>query len=330
MQTAINSAPKTSAKIMRNNHMILDLRHKPTRKDFGLPPGKNTTAFQRASGVPAIETTVVLPTGTVRIPAFDIAIDSGDLLTTVEQPPRKIVVQRVFATPRQALESLSDDAPALGISPSSINRLGARVSPTVGTPMPQQGVIDGLVDDWLAVYIEVIGYGDGTVGVNYHFTIDQFHNPVVDNIVHNGIYELNLTRRPSRAELGFKPGDLIGRVGPAWNETMAINLILPTGSVRRPISSVSSSDAVTGIDLSSSDTATARRILTEDSQVLGLAQSSIDRIFTAAPGFQTVKIPGTSTPIYNFTADVDVNVGQPGEYAATVSYTFVYRSPPSR
>ena len=314
---------------MHDDKATIDLRHKPTREEFGFEPGDNDRSYQRGfgafSGVDEIDTTVVLPTGSLRIPAFGITADGGDFNSSAPLPPRHIVVLRRFETPDQALRSLLADASILGFSQQDVGSLLSRVASTIETPAPQQGVLDGLVEDWLAAYVEVIGYeDDGAVGVNYTFTIDQFHNPAVDKVVHDGVFGIDLTHRPSREELAFLDGSNIGRVQPAWNETMSVRLRLPDGVVQRPIQSVDSTATQTVVSLVSSNIQDARTVLAADAPVLGVEPSAADAVFTGEPGHVKKTLSGRKTAFYDVTVTIDATLGQPGAFAAGVTYKFTY------
>jgi hypothetical protein len=314
--------------IMHDGKATIDLRRKLTREEFGLLPGENSTAYQvgfkEAAGVGSIVTTVILPTGTLRIPAFAIAVNVGDLVTHAPLPPRDIVVQREFDTPEEALRSVAADAPVLGLSRPDLDLLLSRVGGTSGTRIPQSGVANGFVKDWLATYVDVVGSEDGTVGVNYHFTIDQFHNPVLDKIVHDGVFGVDLTHRPSRAELGFQEYDDFAYVEPAWNETMSVRLTLPGGVVQRPIRLVVSTAEDTEISLLSGGIQDVQRTLLADAPVLGVAPSAVAAAFTGTPGLHVTTLPGRSTAVYDVAVRVEAAVGQPGAYAAGLTYTFTY------
>jgi len=322
---SLRSGTTAPGSIVHDDKATIDLRRKPTREDLGFQPGRNDRSYQRGAGVDAIVTTVELPTGSVRIPAFGITADGGDFNSSAPLPPRHIVVLRRFETPNQALQSLLADAPTLGFSQQDVESLLSRVASTAGTPTPQQGVLEGLVQDWLAVYAEVIGYEDGTVGVNYTFTIDQFHNPAIDKVVHDGVFGIDLTHRPSRAELAFLDGYNFARVQPAWNETLSVRLTLPDGVIQRPVRSVVSTATRTVVWLVSSSIQDAQQVLAADAPVLGVQPSAVDAVFTGEPGHVKTTLPGRTTAFYDVTVTIDATLGQSGAFAAAVSYTFLYR-----
>lgn len=322
--TPLRSGTTAPGSIVHDDKATIDLRRKPTREDLGFQPGRNDRAYQRGAGVDAIVTTVELPTGSVRIPAFVVKADGGDFTSSTPLPPRYIVVQRLFDNPDQALQSLIADAPTLGFSQQDVESLLSRVASTAGTPAPQQGVLNGLVQNWLAIYAEVIGYEDGTVGVNYTFTVDQFHNPATDKVVHDGVFGIDLTHRPSREELAFLEDSDFADVQPAWNETLSVRLTLPNGVIQRPVSSVVSTATQTVVRLVSSSVQDAQHVLAADAPVLGVEPTAVDAVFTGGPGHVKTTLPGRKTAFYDVAATIDATLGQPGAFAAAVSYTFTY------
>lgn len=322
--TPLRSDTTGPGSIVHDNKATIDLRRKPTREDLGFKPGRNDRSYQRGAGVGAIVTTVELPTGAVRIPAFVVTADGGDFASKASLPPRNIVVQRLFDKADQASRSLIGDAPTLGFSQQDVESLLSRIANTGRTIAPQQGVLEGLVRDWLAVYAEVIGYEDGTVGVNYTFTIDQFHNPAIDKVVRDGVFGIDLTHRPSREELAFLNNLDIARVKPAWNETLSVRLTLPDGVVQRPVTSVTSTAAHTEVSLTPSSIEDAQRVLAADAPALGVQPAAIEAVFTGRPGHVKTTLPGLKTAHYDTTVTIDATIGQPGAFAAAVSYTFTY------
>jgi hypothetical protein len=301
--------------LVHDDKATIDLTRKPTRADFGFEDGRNDRSYQRGQGVDAIATTVVLPTGSLHIPAFVITADGGDFGSGSSLPPQHIVVQRKFDRANQALQSLLGDAPTLGLSEQDIRDQLSRVSSTIGS-----GVVDGFVQGWLAAYVEVIGYEDGAVGVNYTFTIDQFHNDAIDAVVHEGVFPIDLTHRPSRAELAFRDGFSTARVQPAWNTVLTVKLTLPGGVVQRQVRSVDSTATQTVVSLSSSSIADAQAALAADAPALGVDPGSV----FDGTGHIKRTLPGLRTPFYDVSVTVDATLGQPGSFAASLSYTFTY------
>lgn len=327
MDTPLRSGTTAPGSIVHDDKATIDLRRQPTRDDLGFQPGRNDRSYQRGAGVDAIVTTVHLPTGSLSIPAFVITADSGDFSPGNEAIPRSpefIVIQRLFNNPEEALQSLVSDAPILGFAQQDVDALLSRVAGTVGTPAPQQGVLNGFVQDWLAAYAEVIGYAEGTVGVNYTFTINQFHNAAIDKVVRDGVFGIDLTHRPSREELAFRDTYDSARVQPAWNATLSVRLMLPDGVIQRQVRSVDSTATYTMVSLVSSSIQDARQVLASDAAILGVPAAAIDAVFAGRPGHATTTLPGRSTSFYDVTVTIDATLGRPGSFAAALSYTFTY------
>jgi hypothetical protein len=286
---------------------------------------------------------VILPTGTVELPLFVLSADGADFTpagNANERQPEHIVAQRSFVNTDDVRRSLLADGQVLGLPPADIDQLLKRIGATIGSSAPQQGVLNGLVRDWLAVWVEVIGIESGSVEVNYHFGINMFHNPAVDAVVRAGFYPIDLTHRPGRAELAFRDTYSNAKVGPAWTETLTVQLTLPTGAIKRRAASVTSSSTGVGIDdprgigqphqtiveLQTSSVADAEQLLRADAATLGLPGPAIDAAFRRPSGQHVhTTIPGRATAVGDVEARLDVTVGQPGKFAAGISYVFTYR-----
>jgi hypothetical protein len=319
----------TAPAVVSGNAITIDLRRQPTRDDLGFRPGSNASSYQRGTrglGPEPIDTTVVLPTGTLRVPAFNVKADEGDLdpNPAIPRPPQHIIVQRTFDTAQETTESLLADAPTLGYAQSDVDTLLSRVGPSAGSHLPQRGVINGLVHEWLAAYVEVTANESGTLGVNYNFTINVFHNPAVDKVVRDGVYPIDLTHRPSREELAFRDGYAAARVEPAWNETLSVLLTLPDGVLNHPIRTVYSSKTYTDISLASSSVTDARQTLLADAPALGITPTAVDEVFAGRSGFVKTTLTGRSTPVWSVSVKVEVTLDQPGAFAASLMYRFTY------
>ena len=343
MHTGLRDPNNEPGSILHDNALTIDLRHKPTREDFGFQPGRNTRAYERPAGVDAITTTVELPTGRLRVPAFIVSADAGNMLAEDEinpRPPENIIVQRLFDDPAEVAPSLVADAKILGLKQTDIDLLLPRVTGSLHSGIPQSGVLNGLVRDWLAIWVEVIGYeDDNDIGVNYNFSIDRFHNPAIDKVVHGGIFGIDLTHRPSRADLAFRDTHNDARVAPAWDETLTVRLRLPDGVIERRVSSVDSSTTAgavsdprgvgeprqTIVTLTSSGVPDAERILRADAKVLGIDPAEVDAFFTQPKGHHKATLRGRTTAVAEIEVRLDANLGQPGAFAAGVDYVFTYR-----
>jgi hypothetical protein len=334
-----NNAPGS---ILRDNAITLDLRHPPTRADLGFTEGRNFRSYQRETDQP-ISTTVLLPTGTFRAPAFIVSADANDFTPAGTQNPRqpeRIIVERVFDTAAKAADSLTADAALLGLDRAELETLALRVAHGTPPAMPQRGNLTGLAHDWLAVAVDVIGHEDPSVQVNYTFTINEFHNPAIDKVVHDGVFGIDLTRRPSRADLAFRDTFSLAEVRVPPRGRLAARLTLPGGVLQRPVTSVVSSSTTgavtdpagtgeprqTTLSLLATGVADAERTLRADAALLGLDAAAVDAVFAGEPGRHVKQtLPGQRTPVYQAAAVVEVTLGQPGAFAANLSYRFTYR-----
>jgi hypothetical protein len=88
--------------------------------------------------------------------------------------------------------------------------------------------------------------------------------------------------------------------------------------------SVTSTAAQTVVSLVPSSIQDAQHVLAADAPVLGVQPSTIDAVFTGQPGHVKTTLPGLKTAFYDATVTIDATLGQPGAFAAAVSYTFTY------
>jgi hypothetical protein len=329
--------------IVRDNAITLDLRHRPTRADLGVPAGHNDRSYQREPGQGYLETTVLLPTGTLRAPAF-VVTASGDDYTPAgiaqEREPGRIQVQRVFGSAAEAADSLTADAALLGLERRELELLLTRVDQGRPPALPQHGSLTGFVRDWLSVSVDVIGHEDPSVQVNYVFGIGEFHHPAADRVVRGGVFALDLTRMPGRADLGFRDGFSKADLQPEPGTALTARVTVPGGVLSRIVTMVLSGSTAVGVDdpagtgrprytqllLEPAGAADAERILRADAPLLGLDPRAVDVIFAGRQGTHvTRELVGTGTAVYTMTAKVEVTLGQPGRYAAGIRYTFTYR-----
>ena len=334
-----NNAPGS---VLRENAITLDLRHPPTRADLGFPAGRNDRAYQQEAGKPPIATTVVLPTGTLRAPAFVVSATGDDFTPAGRgnpRPPQRITVERVFGTAAEAADSLTADAALLGLDRADLEALLFRVARGTPPAVPQQGTLAGLVRDRLAVSVDVIGHEDPTVQVNYTFTINEYHNPAIDKVVHDGVLDIDLTRRPSRADLAFRDTYSLALVKAPPGGTLTARLSLPGGILQRAVTSVTSSSTAAGVEdptgtaaprgtdlaLVPAGVADAERVLRADAGPLGLDAAAVDALFAGRPGTHVRRtLAGRGTAVYQVAAVVEVTLGQPGAFAAGITYRFSY------
>jgi hypothetical protein len=329
--------------IVHDGAVTLDLRHVPTRDELGVPAGHNDRAYQRAAGAPPLSVQVLLPHGTLRTSAFLVTASGDDYTpagTAHERPPERIQVQRVFGSAAEAADSLTADAALLGLDRAGLELLLTRVDQGRPPALPQHGTVTGFVRDWLSVTVDVIGHEDPSVQVNYVFAIHRYHSPAIDKVVHGGVFGLDLTRRPTREDLAMRDGYSRAELLPEPDSTLVARVRLPGGELSRPVSSATSASTGVGTDdptgsgpprytqlvLEAMGAADAERTLRADAPLLGLDPRAVDVIFAGRAGsFVQRELVGDSTPVYAVTAKVEVTLGQPGRYAASIRYTFSYR-----
>jgi hypothetical protein len=335
-----NTAPGS---VLHGNAITLDLRHPPTRAELGFPEGRNHRSYQQESGQPPIDTTVLLPTGTLRATAFVVSADGNDHTpagTRNPRSPERIVVEREFGSAADAADSLTADATLLGLDRAELVALLSRVALGHPPAVPQHGTLDGLVAGWLAISVDVIGHEEPAVQVNYVFTINEYRNPAVDKVVHGDVLALALTRRPSRADLAFRDTYSLAVVKAPPRGSLTVRLALPGGALQREVGSVISSSTGPGVDdpagtgeprqttlaLVPSGAADAERILRADADLLGLDPAAVDAVFAGPPGSHVRQtLAGQGTPVYRVDAVVEVTLGQAGAFAASIGYRFSYR-----
>jgi hypothetical protein len=321
--------------IVHDHKLTLDFRERPTRADVGLPAGRTFRIY--SSDDPLLQTTVVLPTGTVLLPCFTVkiatdaaggAIDSAAGET--EHEPKYFDLFRSFGSAADAQQSLSADAKVLGLSQEEIDRTLPDLGK--GGVVAQSRVLHGLVHDWLSIEVTLSDGDNGTVQAQYAISIDVYHNPAIDKVLHNGVVPLDLTTRPTRADLGFLPGYRTAVISPPWGESYRVPITVPGGSFEVPDGSVQSSapsgsapPAQTTVTTTSS-LADAQRVLTASAAALGLDRVAVDAIFRGSSGRRVQQtLSGASTAVYTVTVRADVLLGQAGGNAASLSYRFVYR-----
>jgi|GEM_PF-4254056 len=322
-------APGTA---VHDGKLTIDLRHAPSRAELGYPANQNFVAYQSgfatADGQP-IDTTLILSTGTVRIPAYIVSADGGNPLINDDpdhrRPPVDLVVNRTFGKLADARDAIAADAAVLGIpvAPSSSYQVGTDYS---------------VVRDWLSLSVTMQPpAADGHVDVQYAFNFGIYHNPVRDRIEHDGVVSIDLTRAPSREDLAMLPTYTSTDLNPEPGKTLAVRLKLPGGVIERQVTEVTStSESKTvsdprgvGQPQRTSFTTTATTMdqlkadLLADAPALGLAPEQIENGFNGAPNQNYgATLQGKSTPVY----DVDVSFGGkvgPGNLnSATYNFTY--------
>ena len=340
-ETRTNSGAADSP--LHDDHLTVDLRTKPSREDFGLHPDEDQASYERGIRSDGIETTVLLPTGTFRTSAFLVtgsAPSTDEYRGSTPPDPNDLLVQRSFASAESAFASLRSDAPVLGISLDDLDLLFGNVADPRALA-PGAGVLNGLVDDWLALWVDVTGSEEGETQVNYTFTIDRFHNDATDQAIHDGVFSLDLTRRPSRADLTLRDGYVSADVEPAWNETLTIQLTLPSGFIERQMGSIYAASEVgapvvddptgtgppvtTSFYLATGSIAGLREEVLADAGALGIDPIEVDAVFTGPDGQGIDRtLSGRSTAVYDVEVRLQATPGQPGDYAASAVYEFTY------
>ena len=329
-QTAGGShAPGTA---VHGGKLTVDLRRAPSRADLGYPAGQNFVAYQSgfatSDGAP-IDTTLILPTGTVRIPAYIVSADGGNPLVNDDpdhlRPPVDLVVNRTFGKLADAQAALAADAATLGI----------KVAPAGSY---QAGTDYSAVRDWLSVTVTMQApAADGHVDVQYAFNFGVYHNPVRDRIEHDGVISLDLTRLPSREDVALPPTYSAIDLDPEPGKTLGVRVVVPGGVVERQVVSVTSTSESkdvpdprgVGVPRRTSFTTTSTTMdqlkanLLADAAALGLSPAQIQAGFAGAEGQNYgATLRGRSTAVY----DVDVSFGGkvgPGELNSA-TYNFVY------
>ena len=343
MSQPLRSGNTMPGSVLRDGAITLDLRRPPTRADLGFTEGRNERAYQQEPGAAPIAVTVELPTGTLALPAFVVSADGNDHTPAGARnprPPERIVIERAFATAASARASLAADSALLELDRAERELLLARVAAGQPPALPQQGNLTGLVRGWLAASVDVIGHEDATVQINYTFTVNEYRNPAIDKVVHDGVFAIDLTRRPSRADLAFRDGYSLAEVRPAPRTELTARLALPGGILERAAAAVTSTTTSAGgtdpagtgeprqtaVSLPATGTHEAARTLRADAALLGLDPAAVRAVFAGAPGSHVkTTLPGRSTEVYTASAQVELTLGQPGPFAASLSYRFDYR-----
>jgi hypothetical protein len=323
----------TRGTAVHDGKLTVDLRRPPSRSDLGYPAGQNYVAYQNgfdtASGKP-IDTTLILPAGTLHIPASIVSADGGNPLDATNdpdhlRPPQNLIVSRNFASLSDARASLASDAALLGIG----------APPSGGYEYARDYTA---VHDWLSVVVTMAApETDGHLHVDYGFSFGIYHNPVRDRIEHDGVVSIDLTRLPSREDLGFLPTYNTGDLDAEPGQKMKVRLTLPGGTIEREASMVQSFSGTTedpdyrGVaqphrsvfSLSMTTTDKLKANLLADAPILGLEPAQILAAFKGTSGQNYgATLEGKSTAAYS----VEVRFG--GSYnlgtLSEATYEFTY------
>jgi hypothetical protein len=343
----VNPGKVEPPSIVKDGRVALDLTRRPTRADLGMPADRNVAFYDRKGSTP-LQLTLTLPTGVLPMPVTGIeaATDSagGSVDRNFSHDPKFFRITRAFADGAAARTALQAEAKTLGLDPAELDRALPQLG--TGVVVPQQRVLNGLVDDWLSMWVTLSDGDEGQVYADYELQVDYFHSPATDRVVRDGVFVADLTHRPTRAELGIPDGYADGRAQPAWGTTLAVRLTLPTGVLQGPVSMVRSTSSVvvddthftidhlgrnppqrSTVDLQVATAVEARRRLAADAPLLGLDQASIDKLYASPPDGDRVQatLTGRSTDVYDVTAKLDLGLSSTGPGTATVSYVFRYR-----
>jgi hypothetical protein len=329
---------RDSGSVVHDGRLTLDLRQRPSRADVGLTAGRTSRSYQRA-GDDMLQVKVELPGGALTLPCFlvSFATDAADGATdtVATHQPKSFVLNRRFANSADARTAMLRDAEVLGLHSDEIDR----AFPDLGTgaAVPQSRVLHGLVHDWLSLEITVNDIDNGGVQAIYDFSVDQFHNPAVDAVVHDGVFGIDLTRRPSRAALGFLPAYPTAVVRAPYGQTLRVDLRLPDGRVAMPVDSVTSTSSVDGgadpngvgepratTLVRTLSVADARAQLQEDTAALGLDAQAVAAALDGSGTVHTTLI-GRDTAVYAVKVNLSANLAEAGDFAASLRYTFTYR-----
>jgi hypothetical protein len=340
--SALHSGTSDPGSIVHGNALTIDLTRRPTRADLGIPATSSFRAYGRSG--PMLATTLKLPTGTLTVPATSVmaATDEqgGASDPNHAHEPKFFTISQTFTSVAQAREELTKHAGVLGLSPSEIDE----DLPDLGTgaTVPQTRVLHGLVHGWLSASVDLTdGDEPGVVKADYQLAIDVYHNPALDRVVHDGVFTADLTRKPTRADLGLLPGYGVGQAQPAWRQRLSIRWTLPTGVLHEPVTSVltysgsadtldsfgTAEPAVTTVLLATGDFAEARVQLERDTPLLGLDPKAVAALFEGPPDGPRVRktLKGGDTGAYavDVTADLGRSATAPG--TGSIRYTFSWK-----
>ncbi len=337
--TTSGTHARDSGSAVHDGRMTLDLRKRPTRAEVGLNDAAASRSYER-SGAQPLQVKVELPGGSVSLPCFVVTVATdatgGVSDTVATHQPKFFVLNRRFPNSADARAAMVHDGKLLGLHADEIGR----IFPDLGTgaAVPQSRVLHGLVRDWLSLEITVNDIDDGQVQAVYTFSIDEFHNPAVDKVVHDNVFGIDLTRRPSRAALGFLPTYPTATVRAPYGQVLHVDLRLADGGrVAMPVDSVTSTSSVNGgpdpdgvgeprmtTIVRTSSVADAHAELRRDAAALGIADRDVAGVFDGAGTVRTT-LTGRDTASYAVKVTVSANLAEPGAFAASLRYTFTYR-----
>ncbi len=333
-----SAAGQHSRSIVHDNKLTLDLRTRPSRAAVGLTGNDTNQAYDRSG--PMLQVKVRLPAGDVTLPCFSVSFSTDDTSGAAgparDRAPKQFVLNRRFANGADAHAAMESDAKVLGLRQHEIDTAFAHVGERAA--IPQNVVLHGFVHDWLSNEVEVNDSDDGKVQAIYYFNIDSVNNPATDKVVHDGVFSLDLTKKPTREALAFLPHYRSATIAPSYFARLRVvvllggdqrlateaDTVLSESAVHgRPDTDGVGEPSQTTINRSMSVDA-ARRQLMEQSSALGLREADVAAAFQGSGRSQKTFV-ATRTAIYSLEVDVDAQLSQPGDNAAGLTYVFRYR-----
>lgn len=317
------------ASIVHNDAITMDFRHTPSRAEFGLPADANWRSYDAAYHH-VYELTLVLSNGVVRLPAHSVEGDTdaagGTSDSNYSHPPRFVTIDAMYPSDAAADAALAQQSAALGIDQH---------------PQPSTILLEGSPSHRLSVNVQRLSNLTASLQPGeryYRFQFDQYRNPAVDAVLHDGRMTLDVRRRPSRADLGFLDGYADATIQSVPPSTTPVQLTLrtPTGTTDLAVESVTSTS---GGDTDPQHTreqaaptrtftnwvssvADIRAQLRQVAPTIGLAPSAVLSLFTGTAGEpRTLR---TRTPAYDLQITVTADQSRTDKFAASVSYTFTY------
>ena len=164
-----------------------------------------------------IDTTLRFPTGDVPVTLFEIDISTNDAMADDPDPshePKYFDLYQHFDNYADLDQLLHKYQQTLGISNEDLKIAGPE-----GT-----AILQGFVHDWLSLEVQVRTSVSHGWNIIYTLAVDQYHNPAVDQILHGNSMTLDLTHRPTRADLAFLPSYDEANVWPLPGQTIDLAL----------------------------------------------------------------------------------------------------------
>ena len=322
------SLARTPPSIVHDHHVALDFRQTPSRADFGLPADQNWRSYA-AEDHQVNQLMIRLPAGVLQLPAHDVdgATDRAGGATDSDHHhlPKFFTIDVLYPSDAAADAALAQQYTLLGIHHQNAP-LGLLLS---GSPSPQLSVTVQRHSNLTASLSPGQRY--------YYFDFDQYRNPAIDAVLHDGRMSLDMRERPSRSELGFLDGydraDIA--TAPSSNAVIRLTLRTPHGTTDLAVDSITSSSggsaqpqlarqsaapALTELHVVST-VAVIQEQLRQSGLALGLAPPALAALIAGSPTNRTVQL---TTPVYSLSVDVTVDSARTDAFAASVSYTFTY------